>query len=97
MGIGQFAKIAHYLTNPFVRREENNSVAAFDEFDVEKEKARLRKLSDEELIQAGKVARYLCSSAANFGKPPREIYVVGLRLCKQEWRRRHPKQSAASD
>jgi len=63
----------------------------FDKFDEEKERERLRKLSDEELIREGRAARYMCSPTANFGKPPLEVYVVGLRLCKEEWRRRPPK------
>jgi hypothetical protein len=35
----------------------------------------------------------VCSPEANFGKPPRDEFVIGLRLCKEEWRRRHPKKS----
>jgi hypothetical protein len=69
----------------------NNPVAVgFDKFDEEKEREKLRKLSDAELIREGKAARFMCSPATNFGKPPLEVYVIGLRLCKEEWRRRHP-------
>ena len=64
----------------------------FDKFDEEKERERLRKLSDEELVREGKAASYMCSPATNFGKPPLEVYVIGLRLCKEEWRRRHLKE-----
>ena len=64
----------------------------FDKFDEDKERERLRKLSNEELIREGKAARYMCSPATNFGKPPLEVYVIGLRSCKEEWRRRHPKK-----
>jgi hypothetical protein len=60
----------------------------FDEFDEEKERERLRKMSDEELIREGRAARYMCSPATNFGKPPRDVYVIALRLCKEEYRRR---------
>jgi hypothetical protein len=63
----------------------------FDKFDVDKERETLRKLSDEELIREGKAARYMCAPSTNFGKPPRDVYVIALRLCKEEWRRRHPK------
>lgn len=62
----------------------------FEKFDVEKEHEKLRKLSDAELIREGKAARFMCSPATNFGKPPLEVCVVGLRLCQEEWRRRHP-------
>jgi hypothetical protein len=58
------------------------------EFDEEKERERLRKMSDEELIREGRAARYMCSPATNFGKPPRDVYVTALRFCKEEWRRR---------
>jgi hypothetical protein len=37
----------------------------------------------------------MCSAQANFGKPPREVFVVGQQLCKEEWRRRHPKVNAS--
>jgi hypothetical protein len=68
----------------------------FDKFDEEKERARLCKMSDEELIREGRAARYMCSPATNFGKPPRNVYEIALRLCKEEWSRRHPKQSDPS-
>jgi hypothetical protein len=62
-----------------------------DEFDIEKERFRISKLSDTELIREGKAARSLSDPNENFGKPPREIWKIGLRLCVAEWRRRHPK------
>ena len=67
----------------------------FDKFDEDKERERLRKLSNEELIREGKSARYMCSPATNFGKPPLDVYVTALQLCKEEWRRRHPKEFRA--
>jgi hypothetical protein len=69
---------------------------AFD-IDEEKERERLRKMSDEELIREGRAARYMCSPSTNSGKPPRDVHVIALRLCKEEYRRRHPKQSAAGE
>jgi hypothetical protein len=65
---------------------------ALVEFDEEKERSRLRRMSDEELIREGRAARYMCAPSTNFGKPLREIYIVTLRLAKEEWRRRHPKR-----
>ena len=59
----------------------------FDEFDVDKERERLRKLSDRELIR--EAARYMCLPATNFRKLPRDEFVIGLRLCKEERQRRH--------
>jgi hypothetical protein len=62
-----------------------------DEIDLDIFRARLRKLTDEELIREGKAARYVCSSVANFGKPPRKVFVIQLEEVKADWRRRHPK------
>jgi hypothetical protein len=61
----------------------------FDKFDEEKERERLRKLSDRELIR--EAAKYMWSPPTNFGKTPRDEFVIGLRLCQEEWHRRHPK------
>ena len=68
----------------------------FDKFDEEKERERLRKMSDEQLIREGKAARYMCAPSTNFGKPPHDVYVIALRLWKEEYRRHHPKQSVAN-
>jgi hypothetical protein len=62
-----------------------------DEVDLEAYRVRLRKMTDEELIREGKTGRYLCSPMANFGKPPRKVFVIQLEEVKAEWRRRHPK------
>jgi hypothetical protein len=45
-------------------------------------------MTDEELIREGKAGRFLCSPMANFGKPPRKVFVVQLEEVKAEWRRR---------
>ena len=50
------------------------------EFDEEKERKRLRKMSDEELIGEGKGARYLCAPSTTLGRPPREEFVIGLHV-----------------
>jgi hypothetical protein len=62
-----------------------------DDVDLDACRARLRKMTDEELIREGKAGRYLCSPLANFGKTPRKVIVVQLEEVKAEWRRRHPK------
>lgn len=62
-----------------------------DEVDLDPYRARLRKMTDEELIRHGKAGRYLCSPMANFGKPPRKVFVIQLEETIAEWRRRHPK------
>jgi hypothetical protein len=68
----------------------------FDKFDVEKEREKLRKLSDAELIREGKAARYMCSPTTTFRRPPLEEFVIELRLCQEEWRRRHPRMNVTS-
>jgi hypothetical protein len=67
----------------------------FDKFDEQKERRRLRKLSDKQLIQ--EAAQYMWSPPTNFGKTPQEELVIGLQLCREEWRRRHPKEFAKED
>jgi hypothetical protein len=61
----------------------------FREFKEEEERESLLKMSDEELIREGKAARYICSPSTNFEKPLRDVYVIALRLCQEEYR--HPK------
>jgi hypothetical protein len=49
-----------------------------DDIDIEVFRARLRKLTDDELIREGKAGRYMCSPMANFGKPLRRVFVIQL-------------------
>jgi hypothetical protein len=56
--------------------------------DLDEFRARLRKMTDAELLRYGRAGRYLCSPEANFGKPPRDTFVIQLRLCREEWKRR---------
>jgi hypothetical protein len=44
--------------------------------DVEDLRMRLRKMTDSELLAFGNSARYMCTPAANLGKPPREPFVI---------------------
>jgi hypothetical protein len=63
------------------------------DFDVEDLRARLRKMSDEELRKFGKAARYMVSPTANMGKPPLPTFVMQLEEARAEWRRRHRRES----
>jgi hypothetical protein len=56
--------------------------------DVDALRARLRKMSDEELREFGKAARYMVSPTANTGKPPLQTFVLQLEEARAEWRRR---------
>lgn len=60
-----------------------------DTIDLDELRARLRKLTDAELIAFGKSVRYMCSPAANLDKPPREPFVIQLREAREEWMRRN--------
>ena len=59
-----------------------------DDIDLDDLRARLRKMTDAELVAFGKAARRMCSPAANLGKPPREPFVIQLREARAEWKRR---------
>jgi hypothetical protein len=56
--------------------------------DLEEFRARLRKMTDAELLRYGKAARYMCSPTAYYGKAPRETFVIQLRECRVEFKRR---------
>jgi len=57
--------------------------------DVDALRARLRKMSDEDLRKFGQAARYMVSPTANMGKPPLPTFVLQLEEARTEWRRRH--------
>jgi hypothetical protein len=54
----------------------NLSIAIQTDIDLEQLRARLRKMSDAELIRFGKAARFLCCPGK---EPPREAFVVQCR------------------
>ena len=56
--------------------------------DLEALRARLRRMTDRELLRFGKSARYMCSAEANLGKQPRQVFVIQLREAQNEWRHR---------
>jgi hypothetical protein len=58
--------------------------------DVDTLRTRLRKMSDAELREFGKAARYMVSPKANMGKPPLPDFVLQLEEARAEWKRRHP-------
>ncbi len=58
--------------------------------DVDALRTRLRKMSDQELREFGKAARYMVSPKANMGKPPLPTFVMQLEEARAEWKRRHP-------
>ena len=63
-------------------------LAGEHELDLEALRVRLRRMSDRELLRFGKSARYMCSSEANLGKAPRQVFVLQLKEAAEEWRLR---------
>ena len=51
--------------------------------DLDQLRARLRKMTDEQLLRFGKAARFMCRD-----KSPREVFVIQLNEARAEWRRR---------
>jgi hypothetical protein len=47
-------------------------------FNIEQLRERLRSMSDDELLKFGKSAKSLCDPSKNFGRPPREVFVIQL-------------------
>jgi hypothetical protein len=54
--------------------------------DLDALRTRLRKMSDEELRNFGKAARYMVSPTANMGKPAPPDFVLQLEEGRAEWR-----------
>jgi hypothetical protein len=55
-----------------------------NEVDLESLRARLRKMTDAELAHDIRAGESLCSPQANFGKPPRQTFVIQLREARAE-------------
>jgi hypothetical protein len=62
--------------------------------DVVAFRARLSKMSDEELIRHGRAARCPAAPFSRFGKPPGPNEETLLEECRAEWRRRKLKNQA---
>jgi hypothetical protein len=53
-------------------------LSAEQAIDIGELRQRLMKMSDTELLRFGAASKFMCSPGANFGKPPREVFVVQL-------------------
>jgi len=62
-------------------------------FDLDALRTRLQKMSDEQLQNLGKAARYMVSPTANMGKPPLPTFVLQLEEAREEWRRRQKEKA----
>jgi hypothetical protein len=63
-------------------------LAGESELDLEALRAKLRSMSDRELLRFGRAARDMCSAFANHGKAPRREFEIQLREAENEWRHR---------
>ena len=59
-----------------------------EEIDLEELRARLRKMTDDDLLHFGKAARFMCRD-----KSPRQVFVIQAEEARAEWRGRHPKRA----
>jgi hypothetical protein len=65
--------------------------------DIEAIRARIRKLSDAELIREGQAARQLVAPWGDGSRPPRKVFQATLEECIAEWRRRKPEAGRRTD
>jgi hypothetical protein len=63
-----------------------------ENLDVAALRARLRKMTEEQLQKFGHAARYMVSPTANMGKPPLNVFVTQLAEARAEWQRRKRKK-----
>ena len=66
-----------------------SSSIAFRQFDEDEYRDRVRALSDDDLVKEGKKLRSLVGNVVSGGPPC--VFDIELRICREEWRRRHPK------
>ena len=59
-----------------------------NEIDQEGLRARLRQMSDAELLRYGRAAKSMCSPDAYFGQAPRQTFVIQLAEARAELERR---------
>ncbi len=65
-----------------------SSPIGFREFSEDDYRKFIRTLSDEELVNAGKRLRILCGNVVT---PTLGTFDRQLKICREEYRRRHPK------
>jgi hypothetical protein len=61
------------------------------EWNSEEFRQRIRKMTDEKLLQMGKAARYMADPLNSADKRTVEpVFKIQLQECRAEWKRRHP-------
>jgi len=66
-----------------------SSPIALRQFDEDEYRNRVRTLSDEDLVKEGKKLRSLVGRVVSAGPPC--VFDIELRICREEYRRRHSK------
>jgi hypothetical protein len=69
-------------------KEIMSSPIALRQFDEDEYRNRVRTLSDEDLVKEGKMLRSLVGNVVSAGPPC--VFDIELRICREEYRRRHP-------
>ena len=82
--LGQGFHLIYYTEEWIMHRFAQDNA----EVDLEELRDRLRRMSDERLLQFGEAARFMCSKRANGNQPPSKTFLVQLGETRAEWRRR---------
>jgi hypothetical protein len=67
------------------------SPIAFQEFDAQKYREFVRTLSDDALLKEGKKMRWISGDGKIVSTTPSLFVMRSLKICREEYRRRHPK------
>ena len=57
-------------------------IALEADLDPDEPRARLARMTDRELLESGKAAAYMCTVYANFGEPPRDLFVLQVEAAR---------------
>ena len=68
-----------------------------NEVDLESLRARLRKMTDANLLRFGRAAKSMCEPDAYFGQAPRQTFVIQLAEARAELERRNAERNAKHD
>jgi hypothetical protein len=59
----------------------------------EEVRKRLQGMTDEQLLEFGRAANFMCSARANMNRAPRRPFVIQLQEARSEWKRRRDGKS----
>jgi hypothetical protein len=73
------------MGNPF------KGIGFSSQFDVEKYRLQIEKMSDTELRKEGRMLADLCRPQKSPHMQPNDQWIIQLQECRALWRKRHPK------